>query len=44
LNLEQLLTPAFLIPHPSALIPKEINRWLISLLLGGEQGPQDQSP
>jgi len=31
-----------LIPHPSSLIPKEINRWLISLLLGGEQGPQQQ--
>jgi hypothetical protein len=24
---------------PSSLIPQEINRWLIYLLLGGEQGP-----
>jgi hypothetical protein len=40
------------IPHPSSfqqsarssLIPQEIDPRSISLLLGGEQGPQDQNP
>jgi len=34
---------ACLIPHPSSLIPQEIDRRSISLLLGGSQGPQDQN-
>jgi len=31
-----------LIPHPSSLIPQEIDPRSISLLLGGSQGPQRQ--